>query len=151
MHGLKMETIEAKVLVLTLCSGENELSACKKSVKAQGYPNVEHFFIANLPNKEAHDALYSEIMSNCERFDIFIKLDADMVLEDPSFIDNVVRAFINDKNLDMLSFTVFDFLTNSRIWGLIVFLIGATGVSTPKKYLLITSPHLLEIKTNIRL
>lgn len=116
-----MEAIEFKVLILSLYSGENEISACKRSVEQQSHPNVEHMIIADLPNKEAHDFLYAEIMKRSTQFDIFIKLDADMVLEDPDFVTDVVGFFIKDRNLDMLSFTVFDGLTHSRIWGINTF------------------------------
>lgn len=95
-----------KVLVLTLYSGENEYEESKKSVKEQNYEYIEYRCFENLPNKEAHDRLYKTIMDESSNFDIFIKLDADMILEEKDFILKVVSYFIENDNVDLLSYTV---------------------------------------------
>jgi hypothetical protein len=104
-------------MVLTLYCGESEFEECKRSIRSQYYSNVEHVVIKDKPNKEAHNILYSLIMENKDRYDLFIKLDADMVIEDPGFIGLLVDRFQNDISLDMFSYTVFDCFTQSKIWG----------------------------------
>lgn len=113
-----MKKVNKRVLILSLYSGENEYEESKKSVKEQNYEYIEYRCFENLPNKEAHDRLYKTIMDESSNFDIFIKLDADMILEEKDFILKVVSYFIENDNVDLLSYTVLDYFTNTRIWGI---------------------------------
>lgn len=51
-----------RLFVGTLYTIENEFDECVASIALQSYRNFQHFVFRNLPNKEAHDALYSAFM-----------------------------------------------------------------------------------------
>lgn len=109
-----------KVLVLTLESGEGEAFESAESVKRQDY-ECSHVVFSGYSNKAAHDKLYQHIMDHYDSYDIFIKLDADMVFETTSVVQTIVKQFRSDSNLDWLSVQVFDYFTDTYIWGMHVF------------------------------
>lgn len=110
---------EPRILVLTLYSGENEIEACKSSVAKQKGVLVTHEIFENLPNIEAHRALYARIMEKSKTYDWFVKLDADMVLQHDMSLKNAIQHIEKtDKNADMAIFTVQDNPTNMPIWGI---------------------------------
>ncbi|WP_299782449.1 hypothetical protein [uncultured Roseobacter sp.] len=104
-------------LVITLHSGENEFGACKASVAAQQGVDVSHEVIAGLDNEAAHKALYQMIMSNADSYDRFLKLDADMVLNRPTALQEVNRVFENNPGVDHVVSMVQDHYTNRAIYG----------------------------------
>ncbi|NLE04747.1 MAG: glycosyltransferase family 2 protein [Crenarchaeota archaeon] len=116
-----MNNSEPRILILTLYSGENELQECIASLKVQTFKNFKHEIISGLENREAHDTLYKRCMQSSKDYDYFLKLDADMVLSSPLALDYIVKCAINNPNADLLSFTVFDYYTQSPIWGINIF------------------------------
>lgn len=116
-----MKNKNPKILIGTLYSGENELDDCIKSVEKQNYTNWNHKIFRNLPNKEAHDTLYSFFMNNQKEYELFIKLDADMVFKHEKCLEEIVKIFQKNKNLDHLVTAVHDFFSDSLIMGLHVF------------------------------
>lgn len=110
-----------KILILTLNSGENELVDSIKMLNEQTYTNWNHKIFSNLSNKKAHEALYSFVMANSKNYDLFVKLDADMILANKFALANIVDFFDRSKNLDQANFAVKDVLSNSNIMALIVF------------------------------
>lgn len=110
-----------KIYVGTLYVGENELEACKQSVKNQTVSNITHEIFSHLPNKEAHDTLYNRIMELQNEYDYFIKLDADMVLKRDTIIEELVDIFETEQNLDHAVFSVDDWYSNTQIMGMHMF------------------------------
>jgi hypothetical protein len=110
-----------RILVGTLYCGENEFGALKQSLRDQTYPHWEHVVYKNLPNKEAHDRLYRTFMEEQDEFDLFLKLDADMVLRSDEGLEQIVRMFGEDPNLDHLTLAVRDWYSDSLIEGLHTF------------------------------
>lgn len=110
-----------KILVLTLDSGENELKNSLKVLKNQTYKNWSHIIFSNLPNKNAHEALYGHIMKNSKNFDLFIKLDADMVLINKYALENIINFLESHQKADQANFSVYDSMSGQNIMGLIVF------------------------------
>lgn len=110
-----------KLLILTLYCGENEYAQCRDSVAQQSFKNVEHVTFENLPNIEAHQTLYQTIMDRAGEFDLFMKLDADMVLRDEDALARVVRVFQDNPKLDHAIFAVHDYLPDKLSWGVHVF------------------------------
>jgi hypothetical protein len=106
-----------RLLILTLYSGENEFRSCMASVSSQSHRDREHRLFENLPNAEAHECLYRTIMEKSEQYDLFLKLDADMVLADDEVLSDLVRVFEDRPNLDHLVVAVSDWMTDSRIIG----------------------------------
>lgn len=110
-----------KILILTLNSGENEYEDSLVILRKQSYKNWEHVVFSNLPNKIAHEKLYSYIMDHSNDYDLFVKLDADMMLWDENSLENIVRYFEKNPNVDQANFSVWDVISNQKIIGLIVF------------------------------
>ena len=110
-----------KILVGTLHVIENELEDCLAAIRAQTHPAHDLFVISGKPNKEAHDVLYQTFMDRAGEVDLFIKIDADMVLTRPTFFQEVVERFASDPELTHLMISVHDWMTNSAIMGLHVF------------------------------
>ncbi len=112
---------EQRILILTLYSEENEFERCRRSVEEQDYCHWEHKIFSGLSNKAAHRALYSEIMKRSSEFDLFLKLDADMVLCHDRIFRDIISYFARYRDLDHAIFAVRDFMTQRPIMGLHVF------------------------------
>lgn len=101
---------------------ENEYEQCLASIKQQTYKDFEYFIVRNLPNKEAHDKLYGTFMDNADQFDLFIKIDADMVLCRSTFFEEVVqRNLSSSEEIDDLEIAVYDHFTDRLIYGLHIY------------------------------
>ncbi len=111
-------TSQRRVLVLTLRTDENEFEQSVASLEAQTHSNWEHVVFTNLPNKEAHDALYATIMRRGGEFGLFVKLDADMVFRDSQALARLVDMFDADAELDHVQSAVHDWYTDSPMMGL---------------------------------
>ena len=110
-----------RLLICTLYCGENEFEKCVASINAQSFKNWEHTVIKNLPNKEAHDTLYRGIMARRNEFDLFMKLDADMVFRDENSLQKAVDLFLNTPELDNAEMAVHDWFPDSLTMGVHVF------------------------------
>lgn len=109
------------ILVLTLYSGENELDQCIEALRNQTFRNIKHKIFRDLPNLEAHRTLYETIMKHSREYDLFIKLDADMVLSNDSVISEISKLFSRDPNVDHAVFAVKDWYSRRNIMGMHVF------------------------------
>ena len=85
----------SRVFIGTLYSGESEFDECKRLVELQKHPNITHESIENLPNREAHEALYARFMALSHDFDYFIKLDADMWLASENVVSQLVVGLLS--------------------------------------------------------
>lgn len=110
-----------KILVGVLYCIENEFSQCISSIKQQLYQDYDYFIIRGLTNKEAHNALYETFMKNNGDYDLFIKIDADMVLSRPTFFNEVVEYISNNTTIDDLQIAVNDCFTDRLIYGMHVY------------------------------
>ncbi len=110
-----------KILVGILHCIENEFGDCIESIEAQTLKTRDHFILSNLPNKDAHDTLYRTFMDRAQDFDLFIKIDADMVLARPRFFEEVAQHFNNSSDLSHLIVAVHDWFTDKSIMGLHVY------------------------------
>jgi len=68
----------ARLLILTLSSGEAALAVQSRQLANQSFQDFEHEIISGLPNQAAHNRLYRTIMDKASSFDLFMKLDGDM-------------------------------------------------------------------------
>ncbi len=110
-----------RILVGTLYSGESEFRDCVAAVQRQTMRDFEHFVIEGLPKREAHDALYGRFMERADEFDLFLKLDADMVIISCELFARIVERFRANSEMDVLTIEVRDFLSDRQIDGLHVF------------------------------
>lgn len=116
-----MTSESPRILIGTLYCGENEFDALKHSLQEQTYPHWEHVVFKNLPNKEAHDRLYQTFMDQADDFDLFVKLDADMVFRSSDALQQVVWLFEENSSLDHAVLAVHDWYSNTLIEGIHVF------------------------------
>ena len=107
-----------KILIGILYCIENELQQCIASLKTQTHQDFDYFVLENLPKKEAHTRLYQTFTDSADQYQLFIKLDADMVLARNTYLEEVVREFTNDPELTLLQVAVHDFFTDQLIFGL---------------------------------
>nr|WP_281720365.1 hypothetical protein [Nitrosomonas nitrosa] len=111
----------ARILVGTLRSIENEFESCCEALRQQSLQTFEHFVISGLPKLEAHDALFHAFMARSHEFDMFLKLDADMVLTRPTMLAELSACFSEDKGLQLLTVGVHDFFSARLVNGLHMF------------------------------
>ena len=109
-----------RILVGMLAAGENERDQAIAALRAQTHKDYELFVIENRPNKEAHEALYSRFMSSADQFDIFFKLDADMVLVRNTALEEVADFFAGNPEVELILFELIDWYSDSLIPGLVI-------------------------------
>jgi glycosyltransferase involved in cell wall biosynthesis len=126
-----------RICVLTLNSGEPQLEACRASLERQDLPLARHEVITGLPNKEAHDTLYAFVMDHSDDFDIFVKLDADMVPRSANFTKAVAARFAAAPDLDHMVIPVHDWLSQSLIEGIHCFSRSANWPASPSERLFV--------------
>lgn len=107
-----------QILVGTLKTIENEFEECVESIEKQTHQNFEHVVLEDLPKKEAHDTLYRTFMQRADEFDLLIKVDADMVIEDDELFAKIVDRFREHPQLKDLEIAVYDFFSDRLIWGM---------------------------------
>jgi len=111
-----------KIKIITMYCGENEYEACKASVKSQQYNgHVEHVFIENMSNIAAHKKCYQVIMDGANNYDLFIKLDADMVFTTHTAISDIIDYWQTQNHPDHMVFAVHDFIPDRLSIGIHVF------------------------------
>jgi hypothetical protein len=112
---------DAKILVLMLYSGENEYAESRQALDRQTHGNWELKVFSDLPEKEAHLALYREIMRCGGSYDIYVKMDADMVLSDDDALSRIGQFYAAHPDADQVNFALHDMMSDSHIMGLITF------------------------------
>lgn len=110
-----------RILIGILYCIENEFEDCISAIKRQTHKDFEYFVIRDLPNKQAHDKLYSSFMEKANEFDLFIKIDADMVLCRDDFFEKTIEVFEKNAKLQLLKTTLKDFFTNTFIGSLNIY------------------------------
>lgn len=113
--------VDIRCLIGTLNAGENELESCERAIAAQTYTNWSHIRFDDLPEYEAHRRLYAEFMARSAEFDLFLKIDADMVLRTSQSLGRIVNFIRRRPAVDHVSFAVHDYLTDSPLLGLHAF------------------------------
>lgn len=112
---------EPRILVLMMYSGENEFAESKAILVRQSYQHHELVTIVNLPNRDAHHRLYQTIMDKAAEFDLFLKLDADMVLSSENALAQIMQVFGENPETDHVIFAVKDFIPDKLSFGLHAF------------------------------
>jgi hypothetical protein len=111
-----------RILVGILYNNEPQFDHCIQSIKMQDYKSeVRYFVLKGLSKNEAHDKLYSHFMNNSDKFDLFIKLDADMIIKKSDFFNFISNLFISDTKLDWVRILLFDFFLQENISGLNIY------------------------------
>jgi hypothetical protein len=109
-----------KILVGILYSNEPQIKKCIESVKRQKGVEFDFFIIKNLPKNVAHDKLYKTFMED-QFHDLYVKLDADMVIQKDNFFNYLSDIFTQDLTLDWLHLWIYDHYLDNYISGLNVY------------------------------
>lgn len=107
-----------RLFVGTLHSGENEFDECVGSIRRQRYTNFQHEIFSDLPNKEAHAALFKAFLARANEFDALVKVDADMILASDLVFGHLVKRLEDNSQADVVAIAVHDCLSDQLIWGL---------------------------------
>lgn len=107
-----------KVFVGTMESGENDFPWCIDAIKMQQGVNIEHFVVSGLPEREAHQALFTKWNSVKDDFDLLLKVDADTVLVNQNVIKTYVELFESNARLTGVQAWLHDYMTDTKIYGL---------------------------------
>ena len=113
-----MSEEKIKVLFLVMYSGEGDYEKCIESAKNQIGIVSDFFEIKNMSLKDAHCAIYSYWNDHKDDYDMFVKLDADMVLINQTKVIDVWNELKNT-NLSLLCVWVDDFLRKRLVPGMI--------------------------------
>jgi hypothetical protein len=131
----------AKLLILTLSSGESALPLQREQLASQTFQDFEHRVITGLPNKAAHERLYRTVMDCGPLYDFFLKLDADMTLRGPSALDDAVAAAATRKDGQHFLFPIHDFFTDEETLGVHLFRSGVHWRTLTDDLFVDPAPH----------
>ena len=109
-----------RIFVGTLACGEAERAECLAAVAAQTGVSITHTVIENLPELEAHNALWDAWELAKARHDLFVKIDADTVLTRPTALEEITALF-TDEAVTGAQILLHDFFTDGLIAGLNAF------------------------------
>lgn len=109
-----------KVFIGTMYSGENELVRCISAIRAQQGVDITHYIVRNKREIEAHRDLYSKWNSVKGNFDMFVQIDADTVLHNPTimFEAHKLLRMSKEEGYTSLQYPLLDMLTGQSIYGL---------------------------------
>lgn len=116
----------ARLLILTLSSGEAALPVLTRQLVAQSFRDFEHEIISGLPNQAAHNQLYRTIMARAASFDLFMKLDADMTFRTETSLGEAVRATDQHPEGQHFAFRIWDCFTEEETLGVHIFRAGVS-------------------------
>lgn len=105
------------IFVGTLFNGEAEFQQHSEIINRQKNVVVKHHVIKNLDEYGAHKKLWSDWADAKEKFDVFVKIDADTVLKDEYSLSNIGLLF-DDPKVTGAQIKIHDYFSNSLISGL---------------------------------
>lgn len=109
-----------RVFVGTLACGESEMVESAAAIAAQEGVTVTHVVIADKPELEAHNSLWEAWRARQSTHDIFVKVDADTVLNRPTALAEIAALFRNPE-VTGAQILLHDYFTDSLIAGLNAF------------------------------
>jgi len=116
----------ARLLILTLSSGEAALAVQSRQLANQSFQDFEHEIISGLPNQAAHNRLYRTIMDKASSFDLFMKLDGDMTFRTDNSLADAIRVTDQYPDGQHFAFPVWDCFTEELTLGVHIFRSGVT-------------------------
>ena len=103
---------------MTLACGEAELQVCKEAIAEQEYVHVEHLVFEGYSELEGHKHLFGAWNKKRHEFDLFVKIDADTILEHPKALFQLWCYFRDNSDLTAVQTGLLDYFTNTMIAGL---------------------------------
>lgn len=105
------------VFVGTLYSNEGDFEKCCDAINDQQNVTVIHKVISGFNEKDAHNELWSEHRKLWPNFDMFVKVDADTVLESSTTLREIFEC-LQDNKATSLRAPLHDYMTDKLINGL---------------------------------
>lgn len=124
-----------RIFVGTMASGEAEFDECCAAVWDQQDVEVEHQVVRDLPEAEAHAALWDAWARVKHRHNLFVKVDADTILADRWVLRKVWELFAGNPRVTGAQVLLHDYFTDRLIAGL-NFFSPAVVFKKPKSRLL---------------
>lgn len=112
---------DMRLLIGVMHTIENEFEECLRSMREQSHTDWDVFVVENLPNKLAHDTLFGTFMERAAGFDLFMKVDADMIIRNRDFFAETVDRFRRHPQIQQVNVKVFDYFSDRLIGGLATF------------------------------
>ncbi len=110
--------MKPKIFVGTMRSGEEEFEESRKLILQQKDVDVVHFIVDSLPEYEAHNALW-ETWNDCKwNFEVFIKVDADTLIDDHTKFSQIAAEFAKNPRLTGMQIPLHDYFMDGPILGL---------------------------------
>jgi hypothetical protein len=107
-----------KVFVGTLHCGEGDFELCCEMIASQSGVVIEHHVISNLPELEAHNALWNAWNQRKKDFQLFVKVDADTVLKHNEVLFSFWKMIQENPKITGIQAPLHDYFTDSFINGL---------------------------------
>jgi len=110
---------DPNIFVGTMFCGEGDYYECCSSIYRQKNVSIVHNRLHNLPEKQAHNALWSswrKIKDN--GFDMFVKIDADTVLAHDEILFELWKLMSSNPRITGIQAPLFDYFTDGYINGL---------------------------------
>lgn len=100
-------------------SGEGEFELCCESIAKQtGLQKIRHFVVSGLKEAEAHNSLWDAWESEKVDFDLFVKVDADTILQGGIVSEVWQKLFRANDRVTGAQLSLYDYFTNTPINGL---------------------------------
>ena len=104
-------------LVVTLASGEAEFDECISAINQQVDCKIDHVIYKNLSEIDAHNALLETFEKEKCNYDLFVKVDADTIIDyDSAF--KIVYSKIKNTSAAAAQLYLYDYFTCKNINGL---------------------------------
>ena len=107
--------------VITAYCGESQINECIRMVKLQKNVIINHIIVRDKNFLESQIETFNHAYSSKSKY--VCKLDADMVLPNELYLNNVVKHFTDDINI--ITIKVDDFYSDTKIWGFHIFRSGS--------------------------
>lgn len=107
-----------RIFVGTMYSEESEFIESSDKISAQKGVVVEHHIIKGMREFEAHNELWSAWGSRKQDFDLFIKVDADTIIDDDLMFSKIFSEFNKNPRLTGMQIPLHDYFTDDLIAGL---------------------------------
>lgn len=107
-----------RIFVGTMYCGEGDFANCYREINKQTGVIVTHHIIKDMPEKEAHNALWSAWRSAKQDHDMFVKVDADTVLTNDKILFEFWQVMQNNQRVTGIQAPLLDYFTDGYINGL---------------------------------
>jgi hypothetical protein len=110
--------ITPKIFVGTMYCREGDFIDCCHAINKQTSVIITHHIIKDMPEKEAHNELWSAWRAAKQDHDMFVKIDADTVLTNNEILSEFWNVMQNNVRVTGIQAPLLDYFTDGYINGL---------------------------------